>query len=229
MRVFAIGLVVVTFSAFIAFAVVMSKVRFGPVVSPEPDPHLEGLMEGLNITVASGWDVITGRQVAGAIRDETGTCADPYDAMPELTHAGRTGVTLQVRPQPGRRLVINAVRVRADVTTPPARETTYLYHCAGPAGAPATRVRIDPSRETSYPVEGPFPQQVPAEGYRQDIEVELHGEKPAHWRVEVDYTLDDVSATFTPPFQGLTTEPVPTAATAHWVWCDRQWRSGERC
>jgi hypothetical protein len=116
------------------------------------------------------------------------------------------------------------------VMTPEVRPAKYLYHCAGPAGAPATRVQIDASKAAVHPVEGAFPQQVPSEGYRQDIEVEVHGEKAAAWQVEIDYTLDGVARTeFAPAAQALLTEPRPTDADGHWVWCDRQWRPGERC
>ena len=87
MRVFAIGLVVVTISAFIAFAVFMSNVRIGFVESADPRPELSGVK--VAVASAQGWDVITGRQVVGASGGEAGTCADPYDAMPDLTHAGR--------------------------------------------------------------------------------------------------------------------------------------------
>lgn len=54
--------------------------------------------------------------------------------------------------------------------------------CAGSAGAPATRVQVDASKAAVHPVEGAFPRQVPAEGYQQDIEVEVHGVKAAAWR-----------------------------------------------
>lgn len=224
MRVFAIGLVVITFSAFIAYAVFMSNVRFSPIDSMRSRP----VLEGVRVTVASvhGWDVITGREV-GAIQYETGSCIGPYDAMPEFTHAGRARVTLEIQPQ--RDLVITAVRVRVTTTTPPVREAKHVHHCTGPAGAPATRVRVDASGGTSYPVEGPFPHRVPAEGYRQDIEVELHGEQAVDWWVELDYTLGGQSGTFEPAFQRLVTEPVPADADDHRVWCEGQWRPGERC
>lgn len=237
MRTFAVLLVVVTCSAFVAFAVYMSNVSFSPFASsggpagtttpPGPVPR------ELKVTVAGahGFDVITqGEQVVGEVRHETGTCADPFRAMKTVPHSGRTRVTLEVRPQPQRQLVINAIRLRVDAVRPLYRKARYLYHCAGPAEPAATRVRVDASKETVYPVEGSFPRQVPAEGYRQDIEVEAHGEMAADWQVEVDYTLDGVAGSqLAPELQGLVTEPRPTEADGHWVWCDRQWRPGERC
>lgn len=237
MRAFAILLVVVTCSAFVAFAIFMSTVSFFPVGSsgdpvgtttpPGPTP------QELKVTVASahGWDVITqGEQVVGEVRSDTGTCADPFNAMKVLPHSGRTRVTLEVRPQPQQQLVVNAVRLRVDAVTPQYRKAKYLYHCAGPAEPAATRVQVDASKETVYPVVGSFPHQVPAEGYRQDIEVEVHGEMAADWQVEVDYTLDGVARTqLAPALQGLVTEPRPSDADGHFAWCDRRWRPGERC
>ncbi|RAS61885.1 hypothetical protein C8D87_109332 [Lentzea atacamensis] len=210
MRTFAVLLVVVTCSAFVAFAVYMFQ-------------ELKGTVAG-----AHGFDVITqGEQVVGEVRQETGTCADPFGAMKVVPHSGRTRVTLEIRPQ---QHVINAIRLRVDAVTPRYRKARYLYHCAGPAEPAATRVRVDASKETVYPVEGSFPRQVPAEGYRQDIEVEVHGEMAADWQVEVDYTLDGVAGTqLAPGLRGLVTEPGPAEADGRRVWCDRQWRPGERC
>ncbi|PWK89164.1 hypothetical protein C8D88_102435 [Lentzea atacamensis] len=144
MRTFAVPLVVVTCSAFVAFAVYM--------------------FQELKVTVAGahGFDVITqGEQVVGEVRQETGTCADPFRAMKVVPHSSRTRVTLDVRPQPQQQLVINAIRLRVDAVTPLYRKARYLYHCAGPAEPAATRVRVDASKETVYPVEGAFPRQAP--------------------------------------------------------------------
>ncbi|GGU56190.1 hypothetical protein [Lentzea flava] len=237
MRLFGIALVVVTCSAFIAFAVVMSNVSFfpyapaarpaGTTTPPGPAP------QELKVTVASahGWDVITqGEQVVGEVRPTTGTCADPFAAMKVVPHSGHTRVTLEVRPQPQQQLVITAVRLRVDAVTPLHRKAKYLYHCAGPAEPAATRVQVDAGKQTVYAVAGSFPQQVPVEGYRQDIEVEVHGDMAADWQVEVDYTLDGVTRTqLAPPQQGLVTEPRPADADGHFVWCGERWRPGERC
>ena len=80
-----------------------------------------------------------------------------------------------------------------------------------------------------HPVEGPFPLQVPADGYRQDVEVEVHGEEAADWQVEVEYTIDGVTTTQPATSQSLVTEPERTDAAGHWVWCDRKWRGCEHC
>ena len=241
MRAFAIGLLVITFSAFGIFVWFLSNVRWTPygestepiATTPSgPRPEL------LQVTVASahGWDVVTrGQQVTSEVRHDTGTCADPFNAMDVVPHAGRTRVTLEVRPQPAQQLVINAVRVRVNVAVPLTQSPTYLYHCAapaGPAGEPATRVLVEPRTDAVHRISGAFPLQVPADGYRQDIEVEVHGEKAADWQVEVDYTLDGVTRTQpadSPRGRGLVTEPQRGDATGHWVWCDRSWRAGERC
>jgi hypothetical protein len=235
MRVFAIGLLVVTFSAFGVFVWFMSNFSLVPVGSPaEPVPTTPEPVrpEVLTATVASahGWDLVTrGQQITSEVRHDTGTCADPYRSLSVVPHAGHTRVTLDVRPGPGQQLVINAVRVRVNVTVPLVRTPTYLYHCAGPSDPPASRLRIEPRAGAVHPVEGPFPLQVPAEGYRQDVEVEVHGEEAADWQVEVEYTLDGVTTTQPATSQLLVTEPERTDAAGHSVWCDRKWRGGERC
>ncbi|SFR13144.1 hypothetical protein SAMN04488564_103954 [Lentzea waywayandensis] len=235
MRVFAIVLVVVALSAFGAFVWVMSNFRLSqdsqgePVMPPPPGPQ----PRSLNVTVASthGWDVISnGEQVVGEVRNETGTCADPFTALKvSLPHSGHTRVTLEVRPEPQQELVITAIRIQVRTVSPLYRTAKYLYHCAGPAAPPATRVRVDTSTSAAYPVEGAFPLRVPADGYRQDVEVDVHGEDAADWDVEVDYTLGGVTRTqVASASQPLRTEPLPDAA-GHVVWCDQRWRPGERC
>ncbi|MFJ8961295.1 hypothetical protein ACIRG5_18080 [Lentzea sp. NPDC102401] len=235
MRVFAIMLVVVALAAFGAFAWAMSNFRLSQGSSGEPVMTASAgpLPRGLTVAVASthGWDVVTnGEQVVGEVRNETGTCADPFNALKmPLPHSGHTRVTLEVLPESRQQLVITAIRLQVNAVSPRYRTATYLYHCAGPADPPATRVRVDTSRSAAYPVEGAFPLQVPANGYRQDIEVEVHGEMTADWQVEVDYLLDGVARTQrAPTLQPLVTEPLPDA-DGHTVWCDRRWRPGERC
>ncbi|SMD02830.1 hypothetical protein [Lentzea albidocapillata] len=235
MRVFAITVLVVALGAFGAVVWVASSFRLSPDSRAEPVmPTPSGpQLRRLTVAVASthGWDVISnGEQVVGDVRNETGTCADPFHSLKvPLPHSGRTRVTLDVQPEPQQQLVITAIRLEVNALSPPYRKAKYLYHCAGPAAPPATRVRVDTSRSAVYPVEGSFPLQVPADGHRQDIEVEVHGEKAAGWQIEVDYILDGVARTQRAPTpRPLVTEPLSGAA-GHTVWCDRRWRPGERC
>jgi hypothetical protein len=122
MRTFAVLLVVVTWSAFVAFAVYMSKVSFSPFASsggpvgtttpPGPVP------QELKVTVAGahGFDVITqGENVVGEVQAETGTCADPFKAMKTVPHSGRTRVTRAGRSRRALGVVRPAVAPRRTV------------------------------------------------------------------------------------------------------------------
>ncbi|MEU0879096.1 hypothetical protein ABZ345_10900 [Lentzea sp. NPDC005914] len=236
MRAVAIVLLVVTLSAFAAYSWLMSNLHIGFVGSQQGKPTTETSApprpQVLTATVASehGWDLVTrGQQITSEYGHEPRTCAETYGSLSVVPHSGHTRVTLDVRPGAGRQLVVNAVRVRVTVAVPLVRTPTYLYHCTGPADPPVTSTRIEPRAGAVFPVEGTFPRQVSEEGYRQDIEVEVHGREAADWQVEVDYTLDGVSATQPATAQLLVTEPERMDTTGHTVWCDREWRQGESC
>ncbi|MFS8101044.1 hypothetical protein LFM09_28365 [Lentzea alba] len=239
MRALAIVLLVVALSAFGAYVWLMSNLFPKPSPSsslPEttyaPTTWTEPQVLEAKVVTANGFGVVSrGQQVTSGIVNDTGTCTDPLNALVAVQHTGRARVTLEVRPHPNQQLVIKAVEVHVARTYAPTRNPAYLYHCAGTAAAPATRVQVESREGARFPVEGPWPLPVPADGYRQDIEIELNGTDAVDLSVRLDYTLDGNSdyTISRPAAWSLIIEPRPADVTGHWTWCDRKWRVGERC
>lgn len=242
MRAFAIVFVAVACSLFLALYVAITTwwpqpPRDTPVVATseaeptwlgEPEPDMTAARTG-----ATGWTILSPSSKAPQPgRAKTRTCADPYTAATNglVSDAGRTTVTLELKPKPGQEVVITDVRVRTTGGELPTPEPAYLVHCPGEVARDVVRFQGTLGESLSAGVRA---QQVPETGFRQDITVEVTGAQTAVWHLEVDYTLNGTPRTKSINHdtynRRLVTEPVPAAVAGHWVWCSTEYVAGEHC
>ncbi|MGW6445969.1 hypothetical protein [Lentzea sp. NPDC055074] len=238
MRTFAIVVVALASLVFAALSVIGYKllhafpeqrgVEAPSTAPPKPSPY------DLKVSRAeqSGWTLL----MSWRPRDEGGpaSCAEAHRrfALPTVTDAGRSTVTLKVVPGAGQEVVLTAVRVRFVSTAPAQPAPHHLVHCPGTGDHRPLLVRAE-GREGEVVDTGTASQRVSPNGLRQDIAVEVTGTRTATWQVEADMTLDGVPVTQVvskgEDSGPLVTEPLPADVAGHVVWCDHALRDGSAC